>query len=163
MKYTTTNELAHFGFAEAYISDIQKISGYFQLTLDNVMISPDCSKNRDVREMRANEWNLKIREGTVASIVEEGYKVYNADGKLMEEYEDKPVTADQYNELLKSFTDGECCVISLEVQRLPLHVTDDSEVKNTYLVTIDASNGHAYVLEITGTGDFEEWNRFLNK
>ena len=54
MKYSTGNEWEHFGFAEAYISDIQKINGYFVMTLDNVTIEPENSQNRDIRLMRAN-------------------------------------------------------------------------------------------------------------
>ena len=38
MKYRTINEWEHFDFSEAYISDIQKINGCFQMTLDQVVI-----------------------------------------------------------------------------------------------------------------------------
>ena len=82
MKYNTTNELDHFNFSEAYITAIQKRNGYIQLTLDNVTIMPDNSCNRDIREMRTNGLNLKILDGEVALLVQEGYKVYNPDGKL---------------------------------------------------------------------------------
>ncbi len=151
MKYSTTNEWEHFGFAEAYISDIQKISGYFQITLDNVTIYPENSQNRDIRQMRANQMNFKIQDGTVASLIEEGYQVYNADGKLIEQHEDQVIPSERYNEVLKSFCDGECCMDSLKKEG------------NTYVFEIDASNERTYVLCVTGMRDVEEWNRFLNK
>lgn len=151
MKYTTTNEWEHFGFAEAYLSDIQKRNGCFQLTLDNVTIYPENSKNRDIRPMRANELNLKIQDGTVESLIEEGYKVYNADGKLLEQHEDAAVPPQQYNDVLKSFCDGECCLYSLKKEN------------GRYVFEIDASNERTYLLCVSGTRDVEEWERFLSK
>lgn len=151
MKYSTTNEWEHFGFEEAYISEIQKINGYLQLTLDQVMIRPENSQNRDIREMRTNGLNFKIQDAEVKRLVEEGYQVYNADGKLMEQYEDQEIQPECYNEILKSFADGESCIYSLEKK------------ENTYIFTIDASSGRTYVLYVSGTHDVEEWNRFFNK
>lgn len=151
MKYATTNELVHFSFTEAYIAEIQKLNGCFQLTLDNVTILPDNSCNRDVRNMRANGLHLKIQDGSVDLLVEEGYKVYNADGKLARQYEDKQVAPEQYNDTLKALADGESCIYSLE------------KTENAYVFEIDASNDRTYVLRITGTRDMEEWDRFLNQ
>ena len=65
MKYQTTNEWNHFGFQEAYISEIQKVNGGFQFTLDNVTIEPDNSKNRDIRQMRANELYVTIQDAEI--------------------------------------------------------------------------------------------------
>ena len=151
MKYSTTNELEHFSFKESYIAEIQKRNNCIQLTLDNVTILPANSRNRDIREMRANGLNLSIRDGNVSRLVEEGYKVYNADGTLTEQYEDKQIAPGQYNDILKQLADGECAVYSLERK------------ENTYIFEIDASNDRTYELQITGTGDLEEWDRFLNK
>lgn len=151
MKYSTANEWEHFEFKEAYISDIQKISGYFQLTLDNVTICPENSMNRDIRQMRANGLNFKIQNGAVDSLTQEGYKVFNADGKLMAQHEDQTIPEERYNEVLKSFCDGECCIFSMKKDG------------DRYLFEIDASNDRTYELCIKGTRDVEEWNRFLNK
>ena len=83
MKYTTTDELEHFSFTEAYIADVQVTGGFFHMTLSNVTILPENSCNRDIREMRANDLVLKIEEPVIRSLVREGYKVYDANGILM--------------------------------------------------------------------------------
>ena len=67
MKYTTTDELEHFSFAEAYIADVQVTGGFFHMTLSNVTILPENSCNRDIREMRANDLVLKIEEPVIRS------------------------------------------------------------------------------------------------
>lgn len=150
MKYTTTNEWNHFDFSEAYLSEIQKISDCYQFTLDNVKIQPDNSKNRDIRQMRTNGLYFTIQGAQLVRMVEEGYRVLDADGKPMQQYEDQELPADCYPERLKSFADGEGCIYALE------------KSGHTYIITIDASNERTYVLYITGTGDREEWDRFLN-
>ena len=150
MKYQTTNEWNHFGFQEAYISEIQKVNGGFQFTLDNVTIEPDNSKNRDIRQMRANELYVTIQDAEIERLVEEGYKVYNANGQLMEQYEDRDIAPENYNEILKSLTDGESCIYALEKK-------DD-----VYIFTIDASSERTYVLYMKGTRDIAQWNWFLN-
>lgn len=54
----------------------------FEIVFDNVTILPANSCNRDIREMRANELVLKISEPKIEALVEEGYKVYDANGNL---------------------------------------------------------------------------------
>lgn len=150
MKYKTTNEWEHFDFSEAYISEIQKINGYFQMTLDNVGICPDNSQNRDIRKMRTNGLLFQIQDGVVASLTEEGYQVYNAEGLLLHQYEDHEIPPESQNELLKSFMDGECSLYQVE------------KSEDVYTFIIDSSNERTYVLRVTGARDIEEWDRFLN-
>ena len=151
MKYSTANEWEHFGFAEAYISDIQKINGDFLMTLDNVTIHPENSKNRDIRQMRTNGLEFRIRDGEVTDLTEEGFKLYNPDGKLMEVHEDRVIPKEQYNEVLKSFCDGESCLYSLKKEG------------DVYVFEIDAGNERTYTLKVLGTRDTQEWERFLNQ
>ena len=75
MKYYTENELQNFRFEGAYIAETCAVKGIFEMILDNVTILPQNSCNRDIREMRANELKLKIREPEIMAFVEEGYKV----------------------------------------------------------------------------------------
>ena len=81
MKYYTENELQNFRFEGAYIAETCAVNGIFEMILDNVTILPQNSCNRDIREMRANELKLKIREPEITAFVEEGYKVYDAENK----------------------------------------------------------------------------------
>lgn len=148
MKYRTMDELEHFDFAEAYIGDIQVTSGFFHMALDNVMILPENSCNRDIRKMRANNLLLKIEEGSIDAIVEEGFKVYDANGKLMKSYEDRQVEEKDYPAVAKSFVDG--VIYSLEKKG------------NQYQFTIDGADERTYALQVSGTHDVEEWDRFLN-
>ena len=154
MKYTTTNEFEQFEFGEAHISDIQIVEERFFLLLDNVKILPDNSCKRDIRKMRTNELFFKVTNGTMTSLIEEGYKLYDANGKLTREIEDRKVVASEYKEITDEFIDG----MVYEVEKTILE--DKNQVQ--YRFVIDAANERTYTMIVLGDGDLEEWDRFLN-
>ena len=154
MKYTTTNEFNQFEFEEAHISDIQIVEGRFFMLLDNVKILPDNSCNRDIRKMRANELFLKVTNGSMVSLIEEGYRLYDANGKLTREIEDREVSAEEYKVITDAFIDG-------MVYEIEKSVTEkNGQVQ--YRFVIDAANERTYTMIVLGDGDLEEWDRFLN-
>ena len=119
MKYYTENELQNFRFEGAYIAETCAVNGIFEMILDNVTILPQNSCNRDIREMRANELKLKIREPEITAFVEEGYKVYDADGNLKEKKEDILIAAEDQAAKLKEL-EG-CEIYSIEQAKAPRH------------------------------------------
>lgn len=147
MNYRTTNELEHFDFTDAYISDVQATSGFFHMILDNVTILPENSCNRDIRPMRTNQLRLKIEKAVVDSVVEEGFKVYDADGNLRDSYEDVELNKEDYFSVLKGFAGG--IIYSLQ------------KAEQEYCFTIDAETERTYVMRVSGEGDVEEWDRFF--
>lgn len=154
MKYTTTNEFEQFEFGEAHISDIQIVEGRFFMLLDNVKILPDNSCNRDIRKMRANELFLKVTNGSMVSLIEEGYRLYDANGKLTREIEDREVSAEEYKVITDAFIDGMVYEIEKGVSE------ENGQVQ--YRFVIDAANERTYTMIVLGDGDLEEWDRFLN-
>lgn len=147
MKYITTNEIEHFEFREAFIEDIMHMKGYFYMELDNVKILPENSCNRDIREMRANQLVFQITDGRITSFVEEGYKVFDADGKLTRQQDDIMIQEEAYQDRLNELK--ECYLYSIEKNQ------------NQYRISIDTED-HTYFLTVEGTEDVEKWDRFLN-
>ena len=148
MKYHTINELRNFNFKEAYIAQICAVSGMFEIVFDNVTILPENSCNRDIREMRANEFVLKISDPVIEAFVEEGYKVYDANGNLKKKNEDVVILPENYADKFKEL-EG-CEVYSVEKK------------KGCYIISVDTED-HTFLLRVSGSGDTEEWDRFLNK
>lgn len=147
MSYKTTNELSHFDFEDACIFEMRVGAGTFSLLSDNVKILPDNSCNRDIRMMRTNQLCLKISDAVIDAFVEEGYKVYDANGRLIREENDHLIEASDY---ARFFSELEGCSI-------------DAIVKNDsrYEIFIRTED-HTFFLAVTGTADTEEWERFLN-
>lgn len=150
MGYRTVDELEGFSFHDAHISGIEVKNGHFFIILDGVIIKSDNSCNRDIRDMCTNDLILKIQDADIIEVVEEGYKVYNADGKLMEQYEDRVIGKEYYSEIFCELCDeaGESYIYTIE---------KSGEV---YTFNIDASDGTTYIIKVKGTHNVEEWERF---
>ena len=156
MKYYTENELQNFRFEGAYIAETCAVNGIFEMILDNVTILPQNSCNRDIREMRANELKLKIREPEITAFVEEGYKVYDADGNLKEKKEDILIAAEDQAAKLKELEGSE--IYSIE-QENGVTVT----MKNVSAAELNFNPDEITARFVRGRADIEEWDRFLSK
>ena len=73
------------------------------------MILPENSCNRDIRKMRTNELVFSIENASIVTLIEEGYKIYNADGVLMSEDEDKVLDESSYKEVFLLVVGFERC------------------------------------------------------
>lgn len=147
MKYKTTDEFMHFEFKEAYIVDLRACDGMFSMILDNVKILPENSCNRDIRKMRTNQLEFRIREAVILNLTEEGYQVYDANGKLSRREEDRQVMPEQFPETFAELCG--CMIYAIEKK-------DD-----VYEISIDTED-HTYLLRVKGSGDTQEWDRFMN-
>ena len=152
MKYMTTNEFAHFGFGEAHVGDIQLTDGFFRMELDNVMILPENSCNRDIRTMRTNNLLFKVQGGKVESLIREGVKIYDANGNFKEQTSDVALPREEYKDAAEQIADG--YIFSAEKEEA------DGAIRYTFL--IDGTDDCTYCLKVDGSGDTEEWDRFMN-
>ena len=99
MGFFTENEVETFDFGEAHIGELRFGLGPFYMLLDNVKILESNSCNRDVRTMRTNGLTFRIAEAQILSVIEEGYRIYNADGILQREVADRTVESEDYAKL----------------------------------------------------------------
>ena len=152
MKYNTVNEYDHFEFDDVHISDFESHGIIFNIVLDDVKILPENSCNRDIRKMRTNELVFSIENASIVTLIVEGYKIYNADGVLMSEDEDKVLDESSYKEVFDCMPDGYAFSITKEP-------CDD---KFKYTFVLDGTNEKTYTLIVEGTADRQEWDRFMN-
>lgn len=147
MGFFTENEVETFDFGEAHIGELRFGLGPFYMVLDNVKILEKNSCNRDVRTMRTNGLTFRIIDPRIVAVTEEGYRIYNADGVLQRELPDRKVEPEEYAELCEQLEDA----VIYELKK-------DG---NIYRISIDGEE-HEYMLEVQGSGDSEEWERFMN-
>ena len=149
MNFITTNEFDNFIFSEVHISDVRYSGDVFTIVLDDVKILPENSKNRDIRTIRTNGLVLKLNNAKILSLIEEGYKIYDADGNLMKNEDDIAIEEADYTEVMNNFLDGYAFVIEK---------SSDSE----FVFVIDGANERTYNLVVCADSDSEEWDRFMN-
>lgn len=147
MRFYTENEWETFDFGEAHIAELRFGLGSFYMLLDNVKILEKNSCNRDVRTMRTNGLAFRVREPQIVAVIEEGYKVYNADGVLQQEIPDRTVEPEEYVEVCEGLEDA---------------VIDELRKEDDVYVITASGEEHAYILQVKGNGDSEEWDRFMN-
>ena len=149
MNFITTNEFDNFIFSEVHISDVRYSGDVFTIVLDDVKILPENSKNRDIRTMRTNGLVLKLNNAKILSLIEEGYKIYDADGNLMKTEDDIAIEEADYTEVMNNFLDGYAFVI-------------EKSSNNEFVFVIDGANERTYNLVVYAESDSEEWDRFMN-
>ncbi len=147
MRFSTENELSTFDFTDGYVSAVQMGLGTFCIAIDNVKILETNSKNRDVRTMRTNGLELRIFDAQIEEIIEEGCKVYNADGVLQQELPDQPVPTEDYADLFAQLEGAAVYGIKKDAAH--------------YEIGMDGEE-HSYTIRVSGSGDREEWDRFMN-
>ncbi len=147
MGFFTENEIETFDFSEGYVSELRFGIGSFCLVADNVKILETNSKNRDVRTMRTNGLTLRIAQPQVLAVIEEGCRIYNADGVLQQEIDDRIMEPQEYAGLCKELEGAAIYALKKEDQ--------------TYELGIDGEE-HAYTIRIRGVSDTQEWERFMN-
>ena len=90
---------------------------------------------------------FKISDAEIISLVEEGYNEYDADGNLKHTYPDEEVEKAKYDEVAQVLLEGTIYELTLQ--------------SGVYTFIIDGTNDRTYALKVTGSGDTQEWNRFL--
>ena len=181
MAYRTVDEVSHFDFQDAGISEIRLEKGHIYFELTAVTILPENSANRDIRKMGAPELTLQIQQVRIMKLIQEGYQVYDADGEPKASYPDVEIPAGDYEEVLKEIgAAGEESAsqdmslpelgIALEPQdmdgsavyALQRTETGDEEYPYEYDMYLDGTE-HTYHLVMRGKHDVEEWERFMNR
>ena len=97
--------------------------------------------------MRANGLDLAISGAKITAFVEEGYTVFDADGKLLREVPDREIPETEWQQ---AFSDLQAAALD--------GLTREG---STYRIAIRTED-HTARLEVTGDGDTEEWDRYLN-
>lgn len=159
MGYRTVDEIQHFEFQDAEIIEIRTQQGDFILRLGYVTILPENSCNRDIRKMGTNEMTLEIQRADILRFVEEGYKVYDADGNLKTSCDDREIDPSEYRQIFEALAGG-------TVYSLSRRETDGQAMGYEYKLYIDTDseeNGHTYLLLVRGEHDVQQWERFMNR
>lgn len=147
MKFHTENEIETFDFKDSYVEELRFGLDSFYMLLDNVKILETNSRNRDVRTMRTNGLEFWILEAQLLEVVEEGCNIYNADGVLQQEVPDRTMDASEYAGLCEELSGAA--------------VFDIKKEDGRYRILMDGEE-HGYMLLVQGSGDAEDWNRFMN-
>ena len=96
MKFKSVNELQNFSFRDCTITrfEILKDPALVRMELEALIVEPRNSQNTHFTQSYAGTVYLRMTEASVLSVVKVGYRFYSADGKLLSETPDVPMTGE---------------------------------------------------------------------
>lgn len=155
MGYRTVDEWGSFEFQNADVEAIRKERGHWYLELGYVTILPDNSCNRDIRKMGTNELTLQLQHVQVDEILEEGFKLYDADGNFTKSVDDRVLLSEEYDAWMEDMVGG-------AVYQILHKDTGDEALPYQYEIYLDA-NDRTYLAKVSAKHDVETWERFMNR
>ncbi len=155
MAFVSKNELTAFSFEDCEISEFNLTGIRLTLTVEALIILAGNSQNDNCTDSYAGTAQMSFDDFELKGIYREGYKYYDADGRLIKAVEDETVNATDYEELFKSF-EGAYLVKASKTE-------DD-----TYLMVIELADeigaaSDSYRIEAKATGVVVKWDRYLNR
>ena len=164
MKFKSVNELQNFSFRDCTITrfEILKDPALVRMELEALIVEPRNSQNTHFTQSYAGTVYLRMTEASVLSGVKVGYCFYSADGKLLSETPDVPMTGEEIAAL----------PASLEGAFLPgIEITEENNDARTGVITVeyppeeqyDTLPTQSYELTVRFLDVILEWDFFMNK
>ena len=104
--------------------------------------------------MGTNELTLQLQQVEIDRIIEEGYKLYDADGNFTKSVEDQELTPEEYPKWMEEMAGGAV----YQILRRPA----EGELPYEYEIYLDA-NERTYLAKVYAKHDVEVWERFMNR
>lgn len=99
MKFKSVNEFDQFSFRDCQIGSFRVTEDCITLELEALIVLPSNSQNRNYTESYAGTTRLRLTAGKLLSGVKEGFRYFDADGRLLRETPDAPLDAAALQEL----------------------------------------------------------------
>ncbi|MBQ7534407.1 MAG: hypothetical protein IJT43_02175 [Stomatobaculum sp.] len=103
MNFTSVNELQNFSFRDCTISrfEVVKDLSLLRMELEALIVEPRNSQNTHFTQSYAGTVYLRMTEAEVLSGTKVGYRLYDANGKLLSETPDELLTLEELAALPK--------------------------------------------------------------
>lgn len=181
MKYKSVNEIENFDFKDAVIHELiwkpqdikdgessenQKSTlmdgetkGTLSLILEAVIVKPQNSQNSNYTYSYAGDLTMRFTGTRIQKAVKEGYKYYDANDTLLEEYPDVPLSGEALLALLKHL-DGAYMWNMTKVED-----AQNNTGQFLYLMGIDMGDEEdtTYWLQLTFSEVVMEWEKYMNR
>jgi len=100
MKFKSLNELHQFSFDDSEIQELKFENGRMEMTLNGAMVKAKNSQNARYQDMYCGTIVVRLENVTIARLMKEGMKYYDANGDLQKEIPDEDVPAPAQAEVI---------------------------------------------------------------
>lgn len=154
MRFETKDNLRYFNFEEVSIMDVELTKETVTLVLKGLIVKGTNPNNEECVDRFVDIVNMRFLNGAVTGMVKEGFKYYDANGKLLKEKPDEAVVLTDIDRILKQCKD------------VPLYdvvAVSETQDEKKYQIGIDLNEDDTYWIDITCSGTVMEWERFMNR
>lgn len=106
MSFKSVNEIDKFCFDDSQITEFKVDDRGILIELEALIVMPNNSQNTNYTKSYAGTTSVDLENGRVISIVKEGWKVYDANDRLVEDHPDEEVSLSELPSLTKKFKDA---------------------------------------------------------
>jgi hypothetical protein len=148
MAFKSVNEIEKFDYKDCEITSFVLDENEIRMELKALIIEPENSQNERSQRSYADTVNLTLKDAHLEKGVQEGYKLYDADGNLKEAVPERILTEQELgafrsvaeNSYLYDFQkisedDGRFCYAA-GIEKKPENPQDLAEITDTYQLRI---------------------------
>lgn len=152
MKYRTINDLETICIDDMNLTEIVLQDGVFKLTLQGGIVKANNPENKRFEDVFCAPVEILFKESKVLAFNRQGFKYYDADGKLLNEVPTVSLNHEEICDAVKSAAQGivfrlECCDRQKNMYRLTYDVETDCGIQT-------------YEIEFTFSSSTAGWDRF---
>lgn len=106
VKFKSVNELHQFSFDDSEIQELKFENGRMEMTLNGAMVKAKNSQNARYQDMYCGTIQIRLEKVTIARLMKEGMKYYDANGELQREIPDEDIPAPAQEKVLARLAKG---------------------------------------------------------
>lgn len=154
MRFQTKDALDLFNFEEVTIRGIDAGADCVTVVMDALIAKGNNPSNEECEDRFVDTANVRFKDAHITKIIKEGYRYYDANGKLTEEKPDEEVSLMAYDSVLKKCKD--VCLFDLIAGK-------DRADGHIYELGIDLNESDTCWITISCKETVVEWEKFMNR
>lgn len=154
MRFQTKNALNLFSFDEVTIKQIEQGRDSVTVVMDALIAKALNPNNEELVDRFVDTANVRFAGGQISEIIKEGYKYYDANGKLLKVEQDRILPRTEYDSFLKKCND---------IYLFDIIAADDTEGAYEYQLGVDLDTTDTYWITIKCAETVVEWEKFKNR
>lgn len=160
--FKSENELDKFIFDDCVISDINFLDSDIVFELDALIVGERNSQNTNFTRSYADTAKMQLFNVDIKNMFVAGYKVFDADDNLLETIEDKPVSKEDYQSVLKKLN-GAYLYRMLKNDSNDGKFEFDMEIESAYDGNVQDLRSDTFVISVSFDKCVISWDRYLNR
>ena len=159
MSFVSINEIESFRYDDCYIIGRKDTESDMVLEVNALIVKGDNSQNANFTDSYADVAQIILKKGSIVKGFKDGIKRYDADGKLIEEFEDVLLDNDNLSQLCNNL-EG---MYLQEIERV--NDTDEYVIftERASDEPYETFSSDTYQIKVHCDGITIRWDRYLNR